>query len=125
MDTGIFNDNRYFDVFVEYAKASAEDICIRITAHNRGPEPAELHLLPTLWFRNTWRWNGGPRRPQLTQINGVKEAAVIEAVHDQYGRRLLLCEGTPELLFTENETNATRLYGAENPTRFVKDGIND
>ena len=125
MDTGVFDDNRYFDVFVEYAKATAEDICIRITAHNRGPEPAELYLLPTLWFRNTWCWTGGPRRPQLTQINGVKEAAVIEAVHDQYGRRWLLCEGTPELLFTENETNATRLYGAENPTRFVKDGIND
>jgi Glycosyl hydrolase family 63 C-terminal domain len=125
METGVFDENRYFDVFVEYAKAAAEDICIRITAHNRGPEPAELHLLPTLWFRNTWSWNGDSRRPKLAKADGVEGATVIAAEHKQYGRRWLLCEDSPELLFTENETNAKRLWGAENGTPYVKDGINN
>src|SRR5438094_31141 len=87
IDTGIFNDNRYFDVFVEYAKASAEDICVRITAHNRGPEPAELHLLPTLWFRNTWSWNGDSTGPKLARAESGRGAEVIEVEHAQYGRR--------------------------------------
>jgi hypothetical protein len=125
MDTGVFEENCYFDVFVEYAKASAEDICIRITAHNRGPEPAELHLVPTLWFRNTWSWNGDDRRPKLAQAQGIEGAAVIEAEHHQYGRRWLLCEGSPELLFTENETNAQRLWGLPNGAPYVKDGISN
>jgi hypothetical protein len=125
MDTGVFDENRYFDVFVEYAKASAEDICIRITADNRGPEPSELHLLPTIWFRNTWRWNGDSWRPKLAKADGVEGATVITAEHPQYGRRWLVCEGSPEVLFTENESNLKRLYGSENPAPFVKDGIND
>src|SRR2546428_4650491 len=99
MDTGVFEENRYFDVFVEYAKASAEDICVRITAHNRGPEPADLHLLPTLWFRNTWSWNGDSRCPRLAKADAIKGAEVIEAEHPQYGRRRLIAEGSPELLF--------------------------
>ena len=125
MDTGAFEDNRYFDVFVEYAKAGCEDICIRITAHNRGPEPADLHLLPTLWFRNTWSWNGDDRRPKLAKAEALEGAAVVSAEHHTYMKRYLVCEGSPDLLFTENETNLRRLYGAENRTPFVKDGIND
>ena len=125
MDTGVFNENRYFDVFVEYAKATAEDICIFLTAHNRGPEKAELHLLPTLWFRNTWSWNGDSRRPKLTEAANIQGAAVIAAEHPQYGRRWLVCEDSPELLFTENETNAQRLWGAQNHTPYIKDGINN
>jgi hypothetical protein len=125
MDAGVFDENRYFDVFVEYAKAGAEDICIRITAHNRGPEPADLHLLPTLWFRNTWSWNGDSRRPRLAKADAIQAAEVIEAEHAQYGRRWLIAEGSPELLFTENETNAKRFWGIENRTPYVKYGINN
>jgi Mannosylglycerate hydrolase MGH1-like glycoside hydrolase domain/Glycosyl hydrolase family 63 C-terminal domain len=125
MDSGVFEENRYFDVFVEYAKASAEDICIRVTAHNRGPEAADLALLPTLWFRNTWGWNGDEKQPTLSAATNVAHAAVIEAEHEQYGKRWLIAEGAPELLFTDNESNFQRLYGTENKSRFVKDGIND
>ncbi|MBZ5553696.1 MAG: glucosidase [Acidobacteriia bacterium] len=125
IDTGIFNENRYFDVFVEYAKATPEDICIRIMAHNRGPDPAELHLLPTLWFRNTWSWNGASRRPSLTRADGVQRASVIAVDHHEYGKRWLVCDGSPELLFTENESNARRLWGGENSTPYVKDGIHE
>src|SRR5690242_7278632 len=98
MDTGVFNEDRYFDVFVEYAKATAEDVCIRITAHNRGPQTAELHLLPTLWCRNTWSWNGDSTRPRLAKAEDVNGAEVVEAEHTQYGRRWLIAEGSPELL---------------------------
>ncbi|MBZ5513580.1 MAG: glucosidase [Acidobacteriia bacterium] len=125
LDTGIFNEDRYFDVFVEYAKASPEDILIRITVHNRGPEEAELHLLPTLWFRNTWSWDRDAKRPNLSAVTGPTGAAVIEAKEEYYGRRWLICEGAPELLFTENETNLKRLYGVDNGSPYVKDGIND
>ncbi len=126
MDTRVFDENRYFDVFVEYAKATAEDILIRITAHNRGPKLAELHLLPTLWFRNTWSWGSSDdRRPKLVNGGCVKGAAVVGAEHYYYGRRWLVCEGSPELLFTENETNFKRLYGTANRTPYVKDGINN
>ncbi len=129
LDTGVFDQNRYFDVFVEYAKASSEDILVRISAVNRGPEPAELHLLPTVWFRNTWSWgsgNGqetpnGEEKPVLRQ--GCCQSIEIE--HPQLGRRRLACEGMPELLFTENETNFQRLYGVENGSHYAKDGIND
>jgi len=124
IDTGIFNESRYFDVFVAYAKADPEDILIRITAYNRGPEGAELHLLPTLWFRNTWSWTGNSPRPSLSRQSGLAEVTAIEAVHNYYGRRWLVCEGAPQLLFTENETNCERLYGTPNRTPFVKDGIN-
>jgi hypothetical protein len=122
-DTGIFDDNRYFDVFVEYAKASAEDILVRITAVNRADVAAPLHLLPTIWFRNTWSWTPDGVRPSLSQAGGGH--AAIEARHLESGVRRLRIDGTPQLLFTENETNAQRLFGTANPTPFVKDGIND
>src|SRR3989475_4004814 len=121
LDTGVFDDNRYFDVFVEYAKAEVEDILIKITVANRGPEAANLRLLPTVWFRNTWSWESTSRRPELHQGPNP----VIELNHAQVGNRWLHCEGFPELLFTENETNVRRLFGVENHTPYVKDGIND
>ncbi len=124
-DTGIFADNKYFDVFVEYAKFSHEDILIRIEAHNRGPETADLHLLPTVWFRNTWSWGQDNRRPKLSRDTDRENASVLMLEHFQYGRRWLLCDGKPQLLFTENETNALRLWGTPNPSPYVKDGIND
>ncbi len=124
LDTGVFNENRYFDVFVEYAKADTEDILIKITVANRGPEAANLRLLPTVWFRNTWSWGGREKRPELHQAKPGPDP-VIELNHDQPGNRWLHCEGSPELLFTENETNAKRLFGVENRTPYVKDGIND
>jgi hypothetical protein len=119
LDTGVFDDNRYFDVFVEYAKASPEDILVQITVENRGGEPATLHVLPTLWFRNTWSWGGDAPRPTLRQT----APGVITASHPILGPRLLSCDGTPSLLFTENETNTERLFNAPNRTPFVKDGI--
>ncbi len=123
LDTGIFAGNRYFDVFVEYAKATPEDILIQVTVHNRGPERAPLHVLPTLWFRNTWSWRAtaGTPRPRLRKSG----PAGIAASHPELGERILSCEGADELLFTENETNTQRLYGKPNQTPHVKDGIND
>ncbi len=125
MDTGVFDDNRYFDVYVEYAKADVGDILVRISAINRGPEPAQLNLLPTIWFRNTWSWeqNGEPR-PQLHKAASAS-GAVIQLDHSQYGRRWLYSAGAPELLFTENETNTERLFNAPNGSAYVKDSIND
>src|ERR671922_1067443 len=133
LDTGAFDENRYFDVFVEYAKSSTEDILIKITAVNHGSIEADLSILPTIWFRNTWSWGRDDYRPSLRAVQqlaipkeyGIPGSAVIEADHRAYGKRWLLCEGEPELLFTENETNAKKLFGAENRTPFVKDGIND
>jgi len=125
IDTGVFDDNRYFDVFVEYAKANSEDILIRLTVYNRGPEAAELHLLPTLWFRNTWSWGWDDRRPRAAQGRSRKGMAVIEAEHYMYGKRWLACEGAPELLFTENETNSERLYGVPNASPYVKDAFHE
>jgi hypothetical protein len=129
LDTGVFDEDRYFDVFVEYAKASVEEILIRISVVNRGPEPASLHLLPTIWFRNTWSWDQDQSRPMMKrrENDGQDEegAAVIELDHPYYGQRILYCEDSPELLFTENETNNRRLYNADNSTPFVKDGVND
>ena len=120
LDTGVFNDNRYFDVFVEYAKGDFEDILVKITATNRGPEAAPLRLLPTIWFRNNWSWSQNPERPQMRGISGG-----IELDHPDLGRRWLYCDGSPEILFTENETNYKRLFGIDNRCRCVKDGIND
>jgi hypothetical protein len=120
MDTGVFQDNRYFDLFVEYAKGDVEDILIEITATNRGPETAPLRLLPTIWFRNTWSWGDDDARPDMRQVTGG-----IELDHPSMGKRWLYCEGAPELLFTQNETNRQRLFGVENPRPCVKDGIND
>ena len=125
IDTGVFDDDRYFDVLVEYAKADADDILIKITAINRGPEPALLHLLPTIWFRNRWTWgdNDDPK-PSLRKAN-AQDATAIELNHFRYGERWLYCEGTPELLFTENESNNQRLFGSANSSSYVKDAIND
>jgi hypothetical protein len=120
IDTGVFKDNRYFDVFVEYAKGDVEDILIKITATNRGPERAALRVLPTIWFRNTWGWGGDDPRPDMRQVAGG-----VELDHPSLGKRWLYCEGAPELLFTENETNFKRLFGVDSPCACVKDGIND
>jgi hypothetical protein len=123
IDTGVFDEDRYFDVQVEYAKASPDDLCIRITATNRGPERATLHLLPTLWFRNTWSWGGDGERPVITQIDTLAGGAVADASHGVLGRRRFAAEGSPELLFTENETNTERLAGLPNHTPYVKDAF--
>ncbi|HVH29186.1 MAG TPA: hypothetical protein VM818_20670 [Vicinamibacterales bacterium] len=131
LDTGVFNDNRYFDVFVEYAKGEAEDILVRITAANRGPDAADLHLLPTLWFRNDWsKWiaasNRAPEKPNLKQIEAPAGATAVAAAHPQLGAFVLSCEGNVPLLFTENETNHEKLFpGQQNESPYVKDGIND
>jgi hypothetical protein len=125
MDTGIFDEDRYFDVYVEYAKADPEDMLIKISVTNHAAEAAELHLLPTLWFRNTWSWDKQSPRPQLKQLESDAGQPVIEIGHEYYGARWLYCEHAPELLFTENETNIRKLYGAENASPYVKDGIND
>ncbi len=119
LDTHVFDDDRYFDVFVEYAKEGPEDVLVRITVHNRGPETRRLHVLPTLWFRNTWSWGLDERKPSLRH-NG---AGRIEASHHELGTCTLLCDGSPELLFTENESNAQRLWGQPNPSPYVKDAF--
>jgi hypothetical protein len=121
-DTGVFDEGRYFDVFVEYAKDGPENILVRISVANRGPEAAEIHLLPTVWFRNTWSWGYDVRKPSLKLCN--EDPAVMELTEPDYGKRWLLAEGAPELVFTENETNAGRLYGQPNGS-VSKDGIND
>ena len=123
LDTGVFDDDRYFDVFVEYAKVTHEDMLIRITAHNRGPEAADLQMIPAIWFRNTWSWGHDDRRPRLWRPEGEPEDECVELDHVHYGRRWLHCEGRPELLFTENETNHERLWQAENRTPYVKDAF--
>ncbi len=128
LDTGVFDGDRYFDVFVEYAKGGAEDILVRITAINRGPEQAELHLLPTLWFRNNWAsWLAQPgEKPLLRQIEGPEGAGVVAAADAALGEYYLYCEGAPALLFTENETNYERLFpGESSASPYVKDGINN
>jgi hypothetical protein len=125
-DTGIFAENKYFDVFVEYAKATSEDILIQITVANRGPEKATLTLLPTLWFRNEWTWDPSVARPVMRKENGNKsQGSVIYAKHSYYRQRYLYCEGSPRLLFTENETNNERLFNSLNRTRYVKDACHD
>ena len=124
LDTGIFNEDRYWDVFVEFAKSDAEDVSLKITAFNRGPEAATLHILPHLWFRNTWWVDEQAPRPELTARDHHK-GSVIAAKHPALGQRFLYCDGPVELLFTDNETNRYRLWGQPNPTQFQKDGIND
>jgi len=122
IDTGVFNDERYFDVFVEYAKAGVEDILIKITATNRGPEEATLNLLPTIWFRNTWSWKqNGTAKPYLRKTN----EGVVELEHTALGKRWLHCDGGPELLFTENDTNTQRLFNFTNGTQYFKDAFNE
>jgi hypothetical protein len=123
LDTGVFDENRYFDVFVEYAKNGPEDMLIQITAANRGPEVATLHVLPTLWFRNTWAWTRGAAKPVLKSLRGDQPAIV--ASHPVLGERYLYFQDGGELLFTENETNYQCLFGAPNASPYAKDGIND
>jgi len=123
IDTGVFNESRYFDVFVEYAKFDCEDIAVRITAWNRGPEPATLHLLPTLWFRNRWDWGDPYDMPQAFRVEGPAGTTMLGATDYRYGKRWLVFEGSPELLFTENKTNADRLYGTPNAAPYVKDSF--
>jgi hypothetical protein len=128
LDTGVFENDRYFDVFVEYAKADPEDILVQITAANRGPDEAELHVLPTLWFRNDWAtWVAEPsEKPTLRQAEGLKGTRAIAATHPALGTYYLHCEGDAPLLFTENETNNARLFPEyPNASPYVKDGIND
>jgi hypothetical protein len=125
LDTGIFNDNRYFDVFVEYAKDSPEDILIRITVHNRGADDASLTVLPTLWFRNTWHNKEGEEIPVLKQVTLSKKSGLIEASHKDIGKWLFSANGANDLLFTNNETNINRLAGVPNIIPYVKDGINN
>jgi hypothetical protein len=122
IDTGIFEGDRYFDVVVEYAKANVEDILVKITATNRGPEEASLNLLPTIWFRNTWSWHqNGTAKPYLRSTS----EGVIELNHPEPGKRWLYCDGAPELLFTENNTNTERLFNITNGASYFKDGINE
>ena len=118
LDTGVFDDDRYFDVFLEYAKAGPEDILIKVSVHNRGPEAARLHLLPTLWFRNTWSWGDEGEKPVLREAGGA-----VVASHPGLGDWTLRCDGDPELLFTENESNVQKLWGQPNPTPYVKDAF--
>jgi hypothetical protein len=130
LDTGVFNEDRYFDVFVEYAKASPEDVLIKITAANRGPEAAELQLLPTLWVRNTWSWQGGGTKPVLARVDDVNFTIVSVRHTDPLFQELLgdynlYCQGVVPVLFTENETNNQRLFGTPNASPYVKDGISN
>lgn len=126
LDTGVFNDDKYFDVFVEYAKADVEDICIKITAHNRSNEAAPLYILPTIWFRNTWSWFNDVEKPTLQQVDSnVDNLSVIQLKEELRGDWQLWCEGSSQLLFTENETNLQKLYNAKNASGYAKDGIND
>jgi hypothetical protein len=125
LDTGVFEDNRYFDVFVEYAKTDVEDILIKITAWNRGAEAAPLHLLPTVWFRNTWSWGKDLRRPSARRAPDTPGSLCTELEHWQYGKRWLLSAGNPEFLFTENETNYEKIFKYRNRTPYVKDGFHN
>src|SRR5262249_9727242 len=125
LDTGVFDDDRYFDVFVEYAKKSPEDVLVQISVHNRGPEAAELHLLPTLWFRNLWSWHGSPDRPALNEVAAGTPEGLVRAADPVLGERYLYCQAGAALLFTENETNTQRIFGVPNRSPYVKDSIND
>jgi hypothetical protein len=131
LDTGVFKEDRYFDVFVEYAKAGPDDILVKITAANRGPEAAMLHLLPTLWFRNDWaEWiapsNRASQQPQIRQIQLPAGSSAAAATHHALGEFTFACEGDVPLLFTDNTTNNLRLFpGQPNASPYVKDGIND
>jgi hypothetical protein len=121
LDTSAFDDNRYFDVFVEYAKASPDDLLMQIAVHNRGPEDAVIHLLPQLWFRNTWAWKSGAAKPRLSAAG----AGAVEAAHPDLGTYTLHMDGDPQLLFCDNETNVVRLYGANGVKAYYKDAFHD
>ncbi len=123
IDTGIFDDGRYFDVFVEYAKASPEDLLMQVTVHNRGPDEARVHVLPTLWFRHTWSWAGGTEHPQLRAEDGRTDISAVRAGHDRLGTRWLYAEQPVPVLMTRNETNNERVFSSPNDSPYVKDGI--
>ena len=125
LDTGVFDQDRYFDVFVEYAKEGPENILILVSVANRGPESATLHVLPTLWFRNVWSWPEGEPKPSLRELDAGKELSAVVASHRELGERFFYCEGGPPLLFTENETNHQLMTGTPNRSAFVKDGIDE
>jgi hypothetical protein len=127
IDTGVFNENRFCDVYIEYAKAAPRDILVRITAVNRGPDAASLALLPTIWFRNTWSWKAGVAKPMLEADRSLSSGPLklVVATHDRLGAYHLYTENVHELLFTENETNFQRLFGSPNACPYVKDGINE
>jgi hypothetical protein len=125
LDTGVFDGDRYFDVQVEYAKGAPEDLLVRITVANRGPDAATIHLLPTLWFRNTWSWWKEPPRPSLRQVPGPAGTSTVAASHAALGDRWLYVDGNVPLLFTENETNGQRLFGTPNATPYVKDAFHE
>src|SRR5207237_10494519 len=124
VENGVFNVTRYFDVVVEYVTAAPEDILIRITAHNRGPAPARVHLLPTIWFRNTWSWNKGRTKPVVKRVDALGKITTLALENTEAGRLWLACSDAAETLFTENETNTQRLYAHPGPA-YAKDGIND
>ncbi|MGH7054870.1 MAG: MGH1-like glycoside hydrolase domain-containing protein, partial [Stellaceae bacterium] len=120
IDTGIFDESRYFDVTIEYAKGDVDDILMRVTVYNRGPDPAPLHVIPQLWARNIWSWSQPPERPQLSAVGPHR----VRVAHPNHDTMHLVCDGTPELLFCDNDTNSNRLFGIESKG-FFKDGIND
>ena len=125
-DTDALDGNRFFEITIEYAKVDPDDFFLRVSATNCGPEPADLHILPTVWFRNTWAWGRDDPRPALRAASDTAmHCPTIAAEHPTLGEYQLHCEGSPELFFTENETNAERLFAAPNSSPFVKDGIND
>ncbi|WP_259067593.1 MGH1-like glycoside hydrolase domain-containing protein [Mucilaginibacter sp. X4EP1] len=121
IDTGLFEQDAYFDVFVEYAKNAQDDILIKITVHNRGDADAELNVLPTAWFRNTWSWGYDDYKPEIS----LDSKGVIDIFHETLGQFWLKAEGAPDALFCENETNNKRLYKYDDGKQFYKDGIND
>jgi len=135
MDTGVFDEDKYFDVFIEYAKADADDICIKITTINRGKETAKIHLLPTIWFRNVWSWDSRESRVESRESKkpilslhsplSTLHSNTIEIKNGEIGNYRLICENADELLFCENETNYQKLYGGENKSNYTKDGIGD
>jgi hypothetical protein len=125
LDTGVFDEDQYFDVFVEYAKATPNDILVQISLCNRGPETFHLHALPTLWFRDTWTWWPDQPKPSLREVKGIDGVATIAASHAALGDYYLHCDGHPRLLFTENDTNNERIFGTPNASPYVKDGINN
>lgn len=129
INTGAFDRDRYFDVFAEYGKESPDELLIKITVCNRSDREATLHLLPTLWFRNTWSWTAEgeevPPKPELKALEGMKGLSVVKASHHEMGERYFICDGSVPLLFTENETNTERLFKRPNRSPYVKDGINN
>src|SRR4051812_30216228 len=132
-ETGVWEGNRFFDIVAEYAKGDPDDMLIRVTVTNRGPETATMHLLPTLWYRNTWAWGNKDESPQSKpklSLDGASNPSCVRGEHSQFGKHTFIAgqapDGTwPELIFTENETNSRRLFGAESSTRFTKDAFHE